>query len=137
MHEHTVTNDNNSIKFTYQLSRKFNPNRDKKSFTHETSEKRIDSSKTELSILIYRDNKQKIWGKLEICIENDDSFRNEELINSFTDGTFPNNQIQKIKGIPINIKFPTSYSNANYTLVRKEKINTVLQIFNIKIKQYN
>lgn len=65
MHEHTVTNDNNSIKFTYQLSRKFNPNRDKKSFTHETSEKRIDSSKTELSILIYRDNKQKFGVSLK------------------------------------------------------------------------
>lgn len=136
VHKHTVTNYNNSIKFNYQSTTKWNSKRDKNNFTHKTSEKQIDSSKTQVSVLIYRDNKQKIWGMLEITIENNDFFNNEELINSFTDGTFPNNQTQKIKGFPININFPNSYSKTNYTLIRKEKINTILQIFNIKMKYY-
>lgn len=136
-HEHKVNNDGNSIKFIYQFSRNWNPKLQEEGFFHQITEKKIDSTTTEVSGLIYRKNKKKVWSKIEVVIKKNENFKNEELINLFTDGIFPNYQSEIISGIPINIKFPYSDLKRNYSLIRKEKINTILTVDNIKIKQYN
>ncbi len=138
IHEHEVINIDNSIKFNYQSSRKWQPTKSKQDYFYDIIEKEIDSSKTEVTILIYLSKKkEKIYSQIELIIDHSELFANKNILFSFTDGIFIDDNSRIKQGIPISIKvdFPTGFK-ISYTLIRREKINTILTINDIKIKQY-
>lgn len=142
IHYHEAINTtNNSIQFNYLFSKKFEANSSfKYNFFFDMTEKKIDSSKTEVNILVYRNKKKKkILKKIELIIDHSEPINNIDLLNLFTHHTFLDGNLQIIKGIPLSIKIDNVTENKkyNFDLLKKQRINTILTIDNIKIKQYN
>ncbi|NMH24859.1 hypothetical protein [Flavobacterium solisilvae] len=141
IHEHEVINNGDSIKFNYRCSRKWEEesNYYRTNPFYNVTKKEIDSTKTEVTILIYRNEKKKrVDSKIEIIIDNSELIANKNIIFPLVHGINLNNIFPEIRGIPTSIKIKNRYGfKTTHTLVRKEKINTILTVDNIKIKQYN
>ncbi len=138
LHEHEVTNKVNSIKFNYLFSRKLKLKKNSRKYFYDITEKKIDSSKTEVIILVYNDKKKKkSSSKIELIIDNSELIANENILFSFTDGIVNDVNSKITPGIPISIKvdFPTGLK-CYYTLIKKEKTNTILTVDNVKIKNF-
>ncbi|TDP61100.1 hypothetical protein [Flavobacterium dankookense] len=138
LHEYGVTNKVNSIKFNYLFSRKLKLKKNSRKYFYDITEKKIDSSKTEVIILVYNDKKKKkSSSKIELIIDNSELIANENILFSFTDGIVNDVNSKITPGIPISIKvdFPTGLK-CYYTLIKKEKTNTILTVDNVKIKNF-
>lgn len=134
-HAYEVVNTaNNSIKFNYLYSvkGKHNIRNSKYHRFYDITEKEIDSTKTEITVLTYTDKKKKkVRHKQEFIIDRSELIPNKDIIHLFTDGTFPKSDSQITKGIPLSLKTGSLIEagcKIHYKLIRKEKISTILAI---------
>ncbi len=134
-HEYDLKNVDTDLQFNYLYSRKYNAHT-KNTFFFEISEVDIDSTKKEVRILVYKNEKRnKLLRKIEVILDLSVEFAFEKIMNYYTHGTFANSTLKISKGIPLILK--VDYMNGftyELKLVKKQIINTVLSISKKQMK---
>ncbi len=135
IHEYELVNHDDSIEFNYLYSVNVNLYPHGYGFVVESSEKKIDSTKREVNIIIYRNKRKKmIECEMTLLIENSDNLFPNQLLNAFCHGKLANTNFKIDKGTLLSFNSKVPGHIVEGTLTKKQQINTLLSISKEQMK---